>query len=174
MAALDAGVNGEGTWAMSALPSPPPAERTLAVCRAAARSCVRLGWAPVTEMPLPNGRRADILALLPDGGFVVVEVKSCARDFLTDGKWPEYRAYCDRLFFAVDLDFPQELIPADVGLLVAEGPEAVMLRDAPAHPLAPARRRALLHRYAVTAAGRLAALQDPAGLAELRSALRVE
>jgi hypothetical protein len=132
------------------------------------------GWAPVTEMPLPNGRRADILALLPDGGFAVVEVKSCARDFLSDGKWPEYRDYCDRLYFAVDLDFPQELIPEEVGLLVAEGPDAALLRDAPAHPLAPARRKALLHRYAVVAAGRLAALQDPAGLAEVRAALRVE
>lgn len=159
----------------SALPfSPPPAARTLAVCRAAARFCARRGWAPVTEMPLPNGRRADILALLPDGGFAVVEVKSCARDFLSDGKWPDYREFCDRLFFAVDLDFPQELIPEEVGLLVTEGPDATLLRDAPAHPLAPARRKALLHRYAVTAAGRLAALQDPAGLAELRAALRVE
>ena len=159
---------------MSAASSPPPAARTLAVCRAAARFCARLGWAPVTEMPLPNGRRADILALLPDGGFAVVEVKSCARDFLSDSKWPEYRAYCDRLFFAVDLDFPQELIPEEAGLLVTEGPDATLLRDAPPHPLAPARRKALLHRYAVTAAGRLAALQDPAGLSELRAALRVE
>jgi hypothetical protein len=154
--------------------SPPPAARTLAVCRAAQRFCAMRGWAPVAEMPLPNGRRADILALLPDGGFAIVEVKSCARDFLTDGKWPEYREYSDRLYFAVDLDFPQELIPEEVGLLVTDGPDATLLRDAPAHPLAPARRRALLHRYAVVAAGRLAALQDPMGLAEVRAALRVE
>lgn len=153
---------------------PAPAARTLAVCRAASRYCAQLGWAPVTEMPLPNGRRADILALRPDGGFAVIEVKSCARDFLTDGKWPEYRDYCDRLYFAVDLDFPRELIPEEVGLLVADGPDATLLRDAPEHRLAAARRKALLHRYAVTAAGRLAALQDPVGLAELRAALRVE
>jgi hypothetical protein len=125
-------------------------------------------------MPLPNGRRADILALQPDGGFAVVEVKSCARDFLSDGKWPEYRAFCDRLYFAVDLDFPVALLPEEVGLLVTEGPDASLVRDAPAHPLAPARRRALLQRYALVAAGRLAALQDPAGQAEIRAALRVE
>jgi hypothetical protein len=151
-----------------------PAMRTALVCRAATRLCALRGWAPVQEMPLPNGRRADILALLPDGGFAVVEVKSCARDFLSDGKWPEYREYCDRLYFAVDLDFPQDLLPGDAGLIVADGPEAALLREAPAHPLAPARRRALLHRYAVVAAGRLAALSDPSGQAELRAALRVE
>ncbi|WP_137180222.1 MmcB family DNA repair protein [Roseomonas sp. AR75] len=154
--------------------SPAPAARTLAICRAAARFCARRGWAPVTEMPLPNGRRADILALLPDGGFVVVEVKSCARDFLSDGKWPEYRDFCDRLYFAVDLDFPRALIPEEVGLMVADGPDAELVRDAPDHRLAGARRKALLHRYAMTAAGRLAAMQDPAGFSELRAALRVE
>jgi hypothetical protein len=149
-------------------------ERTLAVCRAAARFCAQRGWAPVTEVPLPNGRRADILALRPDGHFAILEVKSGARDFLTDGKWPEYREFCDALYFAVDLDFPQDLLPADVGLVVAEGHEAALLREAPVHPLAPARRRALMHRYAMLAAGRLAALQDPSGAAELRAALRVE
>jgi hypothetical protein len=151
-----------------------PAERTLIVCRAATRFCAQRGWSPVHEMPLPNGRRADILALLPDGGFAVVEVKSCARDFLSDAKWPEYREYCDRLYFAVDLDFPQELLPEDAGLLVTEGMESALLREAPDHLLAPARRRALLLRYARVAAGRLAALSDPESHAELRAALRVE
>lgn len=152
----------------------PYAQRTLAVRRAAMRYGLRLGWAPVAEMPLPNGRRADLLALLPDGGFAVIEVKSCARDFLGDAKWPSYRDYCDRFYFAVDLDFPQPLLPAETGLLVAEGAEAALLREAPLRPLAPARRRALLRRHAVVAAQRLAALQDPAGLAELRAALRLD
>lgn len=158
---------------MSDMAAPLPAARTLAVCRAAMRFCLARGWAPVAEMPLPNGRRADILALLPDGGFSVVEVKSCARDFLTDAKWPDYRDYCDRLYFAVDLDFPRDLLPGDAGLLVADGLDAHLVRDASAHPLAPARRRALLQRHAFAAAQRLAALQDPAGHAELRAALRL-
>jgi hypothetical protein len=149
-------------------------DRTLAIRRAAARLCIRLGWAPLHEVPLPNGRRADILALQPDGGFACIEVKSGARDFLTDLKWPEYRAFSDALFFAVDTDFPAGLLPAETGLIVAAGPEADLLRDAPVHRLAAARRRALWHRFALLAAGRLAAAQDPGGFADLRAALRVE
>jgi len=132
------------------------------------------GWAPVEQVPLPDGRRADILALMPAGDFAVIEVKSCARDFLSDAKWPDYRAWCDRLYFAVDLDFPQDLLPPDAGLVVAAERDAALLRDAPEHRLAPARRRALLQRIAMLAAGRLAALSDPALAAELRAALRLE
>jgi hypothetical protein len=149
-------------------------ERALGIRRATARLCGRLGWAPLHEVPLPNGRRADILALRPDGRFACIEVKSGPRDFLTDLKWPEYRAFSDALFFAVDADFPQALLPAETGLIVAAGLEADLLREAPSHPLPGARRRALLHRFALLAAGRLAALDDPAGVADLRAALRVE
>jgi hypothetical protein len=84
-------------------------ERQIAVRRAAAALCQQLGWAALHELPLPNGRRADLLALRPDGGFVCIEVKSGPRDFLTDGKWPDYRAFCDALYFAVDDDFPVAL-----------------------------------------------------------------
>src|ERR1700761_1273115 len=149
-------------------------DRALLIRRASARLCGRLGWAPLHEVALPNGRRADILALRPDGCFVCIEVKSGPRGFLTDLKWPEYRAFSDALYFAVDVDFPQELLPAETGLIVAAGLEADLLRDAPAHPLAGARRRAVLHRFALLAAGRLATLEDPGGVAAMRAALRVE
>jgi hypothetical protein len=101
-------------------------------------------------------------------------VKSGPRDFLTDLKWPDYREFADALFFAVDVDFPQELLPAETGLIVAAGLEADLLREAPSHPLPGARRRALMQRFAWLAAGRLAALEDPGGVADLRAALRVE
>ena len=149
-------------------------ERSLVIRRAVARLCLRLGWAPLREVPLPSGRRADILALRPDGCFACIEVKSGPRDFLTDFKWQGYRAFADELFFAVDVDFPQELLPAETGLIVAAGLEAELVRDAPAHPLSGARRRALLRHFALLAAGRLATLEDPAGVADLRVALRVE
>ncbi|MFL1461870.1 MmcB family DNA repair protein [Roseococcus sp. DSY-14] len=151
-----------------ALPLP---ARTAAVTRAALRACLARGWSPVLEVPLPNGRRADILALRPDGGFAIIEVKSCARDFLADMKWPDYREFCDELHFAVDLDFPQDLLPEDCGLWVSDGWEAAEIRAAFAHAMHPARRRALLHRFACVAAQRLAAATDPAGQTERRAAL---
>ncbi len=157
---------------MSDDPSLP--QRSLAVRRATARLCLRLGWAPLHEVALPNGRRADILALRPDGGFACIEVKSGVRDFLTDGKWHEYREVSDALYFAVDDDFPQQLLPDDVGLIVAGAGIADLLRAAPEHRLSPPRRRALLRLFAGLAAMRLAAVTDPEGVAELRAALRPE
>jgi hypothetical protein len=157
---------------MTAEPSLP--ERSLAIRRATALLCLRLGWSPVHEVTLPNFRRADILALRGDGGFACIEVKSGLRDFQTDAKWPEYRDYADALYFAVDTDFPAELLPEEAGLIVACGREAELVRECPAHRLAPARRRALLHRFATLAAQRLATIQDPDGTASLRAALLAE
>ena len=136
-------------------------ERTTRIRRGAARLCRALGWAPLHEVALPNGRRADILALQPGGDFACIEVKSGAADFLSDSKWHEYRDFADTLYFAVDPDFPQTLLPQDVGLIVAADPDAVVIREAPLHRLAPARRRALTHRFASLAACRLEAVHDP-------------
>lgn len=152
----------------------PPADRTLLVARAATRLCLALGWAPLPEVTLPDGRRLDILALRGDGGLAAIEVKSCARDFLSDAKWPEYRAWCDALYFAVDVDFPDGLLPADAGLIVAAEGGAAVIREAPAYPLAPPRRAALLRRFAAVAATRLARAADPAGAAMLGAGLAVE
>ncbi len=125
-------------------------------------------------MTLPNGRRADLLALRPDGGFVCIEVKSGLRDFLTDAKWPEYLEFADALCFAVDADFPAGIIPDEVGLIVACDGCAELLREPAERPLPSARRRALLHRFAHLAATRVAMLTDPTGMAEARVALRAE
>lgn len=141
--------------------APDAALRTRAIHRAANRLCRARGWAPLAEVPLPNGRRADILALLPDRGFVCIEVKSGRTDYESDHKWEEYRDYCDQLFFAVDDDFPRDLIPETTGLIVAADGEAVELRAAPHHRLPGARRHALLSLFAALACTRLNTLLDP-------------
>ena len=146
-------------------------ERTALVRRAAARLCLRLGWAPLHEVRLESGRRADILALQPGAGFVCIEVKSGLRDYLTDQKWTEYQPFCDQFFFAVDCDFPQDILPPETGLIVCSGRDADLLREPLPARLSPARRKVLLERFAWLAAGRLAALEDPMGVTELRLAL---
>jgi hypothetical protein len=149
-------------------------ERALAIRRAAARLCLRLSWTPLHEVSLPNGRRADSLAVRGDGGFVCIEVKSGLRDYLTDQKWREYREFADHLFFAVDLDFPHDILPAEAGLIIVADQTAELIREAPAHKLSAGRRTALLRRWALLAGSRLAILEDPAGVADLRASLRVE
>lgn len=125
------------------------------------RHFAALGLAGLTEFSLSSGRRADILALDGKGEVVIVEIKSSVQDFRTDAKWPDYRAFCDRLLFAVPMDFPLSILPEEAGLLVADAYGAQMLRDGPRHPLAPATRKALTLRFARTAAQRLCTMQDP-------------
>jgi hypothetical protein len=134
-----------------------PRELARGVCRALAHR----GLATLLEVSLANGRRADVLGLGRNGEIVIVEVKSSIADFRADHKWPDYRDFCDRLYFAVAEGFPRELIPEDCGLIIADGFGAAVLREAPAIPLAPARRRAVLLRFAQLGAGRLRRLLDP-------------
>ncbi len=137
------------------------------ICRGAIRLLHAMGYAAILELPLPSGRRADIAAVGPGGEIWIVEIKSCLADFRTDRKWEEYRAHCDRLFFAVDRDFPQEVIPSDAGLMVADGYGGAILREAPAHPLTAASRKAVMLRIARVSSSRLSAISDPKIQAEL-------
>lgn len=123
-------------------------ETTLAVTRGAARLMMDLGYAPLLEVGLPNGRRADVMALGPKGDIVIVEVKSGVEDYRVDCKWGEYGPYCDAFYFAVTPEFPHDLIGDDCGLIVADGFGGAVVRDAPSAPLAPARRKALTLAFA--------------------------
>lgn len=123
-------------------------ETTLAVTRGAARMMVDMGYAPLLEVCLPNGRRADVMAIGPKGDFVICEVKSGVEDYRIDRKWPDYAPYCDAFFFAVAPEFPQGLLPDEPGLIVADAFGGAVLRDAPVTPLAPARRKALTIAFA--------------------------
>ena len=119
--------------------------------------------APVSEVSLANGRRADIAAVAESGEIWIVEIKSSIEDFRVDQKWPEYRDYCDRLFFAVAPAFPNEILPADTGLMIADRYGGEIVRAAPEHKLAGARRKAMTLRIVRTAAFRLQAAIDPEG-----------
>jgi hypothetical protein len=129
-------------------------EITLAVTRGAARLFVDLGFSPLLEVGLPNGRRADIMAIGRRGEIAIAEVKSGLEDFRTDQKWAEYLPFCDAFFFAVAPEFPDHILPAEPGLIVADGFGGEVVREAPAVPLAGARRKALTLAFA-----RLAALR---------------
>lgn len=129
-------------------------ETTQVVTRGAARLLVALDYAPVGEVCLPNGRRADLMALGPRGDLVIVEVKSGPEDYLADRKWGEYLPYCDAFFFAVAPEFPRHILPQEPGLIVADAFDGAVLREAPESPLVAARRKALTIAFA-----RLAALR---------------
>ena len=139
-----------------------PDDRALAIARGVSRMLGQAGQTCLHEFTLRNGRRADVMALAPDGAFTIVEIKSSVTDFRTDSKWPEYLDYCDYFYFAVGEDFPQELIPESCGLIVADAYGAVVLRNSAEDRLNGSRRRMLLLRYAEVAGRRLMSLLDPA------------
>lgn len=149
---------------------PPPdlrqSETALLVARGTTRLLRSLGFACVAELPLPSGRRADLVALNERGEIWIVEIKSSLADLRADQKWPEYRFHCDRLFFAFTQDLPCEIFPADTGLIVADGYGAHMQCEAPEHRLPAATRKVMLLRFALAAAGRLNRLADPQGFVE--------
>jgi hypothetical protein len=134
---------------------------TVAVCRGACRLMRQAGQSVLLEMPLPNGRRADIFAVGRGGELTIVEVKSSIEDWRVDIKWPEYLGWCDQLYFAVPVDFPQPLIPDEIGLIVADAYSGEILRHPPKRPMAPARRKSLLIDCTRLASERLARLEDP-------------
>jgi hypothetical protein len=145
---------------------PPNQEAASAIRRGTTRLLHSLGFACVSELPLASGRRPDLVALGDGGEIWIVEIKSCTADFRADRKWQEYRLYCDRLLFAVAPEFPATILPADAGLVVADGYGGALVREAASHPLAPARRKSMLVRYGRAAASRLSARLDP-GLGEV-------
>jgi len=140
-------------------------ETTEAVTRGAGRLLWSLGYAPMAEVSLPNGRRADLMGLGPRGEIVIVEVKSGLEDYRVDRKWGEYGPFCDRFYFAVGPHFPREHLPDGPGLIVADAFGGAVVVEAPVTPLAPARRKALTLAF-----GRLAALRALGVDAALQSA----
>ena len=113
------------------------------------------GFSVLTEFPTKGGRRMDVLALAPDGALWCVEIKSSRADFQSDHKWHEYLDWCDRLFFAVPPEFPEELLPLEHGLIRTDEYDAEIIRQTTDDKLAPARRKAVILRFARLASDRL-------------------
>ena len=118
------------------------------IARGVLRLLDELGSAGITEFSLANGRRADVIALDDKGQVTIVEIKSSWVDYATDGKWPEYREFCDAFYFAVAESFPHERIPQEAGLIIADRFGGAVLRPSPLIALPAARRRALTLRLA--------------------------
>jgi hypothetical protein len=125
------------------------------------------GFSSLTELPLTDGRRADIAAVNHAGEVLIVEIKSSPSDFRADRKWRDYAACCDRLYFAISERTPTGLMPLEAGLIIADPYGAEIVREAELQRMAPTSRRALLLRFAQAAADRLHRLADPAAAPDL-------
>ena len=135
------------------------------LARGVARHLASLGWVTVEELVPARGLRVDVMALGPKGEIWVIECKSSRADFMADSKWEGYLEWCDRFFWAVDGDFPVDLLPVDSGLIIADAYDAEIIRMAPEDRLAAARRKVMVQKFATHAARRLHGLRDPgAGL----------
>ena len=127
---------------------------TADIVRGVSRLMSDLGHAPLSEFTLPSGRRLDVAAVSPDGQLVGVEIKVSVEDLRGDRKWPEYLAYCDQYFFAVPEGFPQGHLPEAHGLIVADRFGGAIIRPSQSFTVAGSRRKAVLIRFARTAAER--------------------
>ena len=131
------------------------------LARGVARHLLGHGVVTIEEFVPARGLRVDLMGLSDKGEIWVVEGKSSRADFMQDAKWQGYLDWCDRFFWAVDAEFPVELLPDDSGLILSDPYDAEIVRMAPSTPLAPARRRKLTQMFARHAAQRLQALRDP-------------
>ncbi len=92
-------------------------ETALFIARGLRRMLRAYGYSTLTELPLLDGRRADVVALRGDGAILIVEIKSSIADFRADNKWRDYLGHCDKLYFAICDAIPPEMMPLEAGLI---------------------------------------------------------
>ncbi len=131
------------------------------LARGVARYLRSLGYASLEEFVPIRGLRVDVMALGPKGEIWVIECKSSRADFQTDSKWQGYLEWGDRYFWAVDMEFPTDLLPDGTGLIIADSYDAEIIRMPDEEKLAAARRRKLTLKFARDTARRLQSLRDP-------------
>lgn len=136
-------------------------ETALKIRRGTARLLRASGFAILPEFTLASGRRADVVAVGGSGAIWIVEIKSSPQDFHADHKWPDYRDFCDRLYFAVSPELDRAILPNEAGLIVADEWGAEIMRHPLETPLVAARRKAMILQFARAAALRLHGLYDP-------------
>jgi hypothetical protein len=147
--------------------SPPLERRSRAVARGICRLLARNDVWCLPEMSLRNGRRADLMGIDPQGRIVIVEIKTARADLLGDGKWPDYLDFCDRFYWGLAPELDRAVLdgpdykPDCCGVIVADEYDAEIVRPAPAHPLAPARRKVEVERLARAALRRQLVAGDP-------------
>ena len=134
-------------------------ERAMVIRRGVQRLLAEMGARVLPELSLATGRRADLVALTRKGDIWIIEIKSSVEDFRVDRKWPEYRLFCDRFFFATHPEVPADIFPEECGFILSDGYGAEILRDAPEHRLTAPTRKALTLRMARTGAARLMAAE---------------
>jgi hypothetical protein len=140
------------------------------VARGVSRLLIQEGFSPILEFTLANGRRLDVAALGPDGTVAGVEIKVAIPDLKGDMKWPEYLDFCELFYFAIPPDFPDEFVPSNTGLIVADRYGGAIVRPSPIAQLHASRRKAVTLRFAKVAAERLAlTLELAANAAQLVS-----
>ena len=106
------------------------------VARGVSRLLLRHDYVALGEVPLANGRRADLMAMDARGRIIIVEIKCSRADLLGDGKWRDYLGYCDRFFWAVPQGFDlspfetEAFSPEFAGLIVADRYDAAIARQA--------------------------------------------
>jgi len=125
------------------------------VARGVSRLLLQEGYSPILEFTLANGRRLDVAALGADGTVMGVEIKVAVGDLKQDVKWPDYLEFCELFYFAIPPDFPDELVPPDTGLIVADKYGGAIVRPSPVASIHASRRKAVTLRFAKVAAERL-------------------
>lgn len=131
------------------------------LARGVCRHLLHHGFVTVEELVPTSGLRLDVMGLGPKGELWIVECKSSRVDFISDRKWQNYLEWGDRFFWAVDSDFPVELLPEGTGLILADAYDAEIVRMGPETLLAGARRKVILQKFARHAAMRLQGYRDP-------------
>ena len=81
------------------------------LARGVCRHLLEYDFVSIEEFVPERGKRVDVMALGPKGEIWVIECKSSRADFASDGKWQGYLDWCDRYFWAVDVDLPTDLLP---------------------------------------------------------------